>query len=71
MNSKQFIVSIRRLGRKRDIPVMLDKGRGKGSHALLAYGNRQTIVAARRGDIGKGLLNKMLRDLGLTRNDLN
>lgn len=70
MNSKQFLASIRRLGRKRGIPVILDKGRGKGSHSMLFFGDRMTTLAARRGDIGKGLLKKMLRDLGITRDDL-
>ena len=70
MNSKQFLASIRRLGRKRGIPVVLDKGRGKGSHSLLFLGERYTTLPAHRGDIGKGLLGAMCKQLGITRNDL-
>ena len=70
MNSKQFIHSIRRLGRKRGLAVSLDKDRGKGSHAVIYFGRRRTTLPAHRGDIGKGLLGKLCKQLGITRDDL-
>ena len=42
----------------------------KGSHAMLYYGARKTIVPDRRRDIHRGLLADMLRQLGLDRNDI-
>ena len=70
MNSKQFLASIRRLGRKRGLDVRLDKKRGKGSHALLYVGNRRTVLPNHKDDIGTGLLKSMCRDLGITRDAL-
>ena len=70
MNSKQFIHSIRRLGRKRGLAVSLDKDRGKGSHAVIYFGSRRTTLPTHRGDIGKGLLGKLCKQLGITRDDL-
>ena len=68
--SKQFLASIRRLGRKRGIVVTLDKQRGKGSHALLVFGGRSTFIIDRPKNIGPGLLKKMCRDLGIAPDDL-
>ena len=70
MNTKQFIASIRRIGRRHGIPVTVDKRRGKGSHVLVFFGNRQTTLPARRGDIGKGLLKDLCDQLGIARDDL-
>ncbi len=44
--------------------------RGKGSHGRLYYGSRFTTVKDRRKEIGVGLLNAMLGQLGLTRADI-
>lgn len=43
---------------------------GSGSHGTLYVGNRKTTVKDRKKEIGKGLLAKMLGDLGIARNDL-
>ena len=40
-----------------------------GSHGTLHAGDRRTTVKDRKKEIGKGLLNKMLADLGIDRND--
>ena len=37
---------------------------GPGSHGTLHAGNRKTTVKDRKREIGKGLLAKMLADLG-------
>lgn len=39
----------------------------KGSHAILYYGARKTVVKDRRKELGAGLLSAMIRQLGLTR----
>ncbi|MCE2483653.1 MAG: hypothetical protein J4F33_12440 [Alphaproteobacteria bacterium] len=43
---------------------------GPGSHGTLYAGERKTAVKDRRKEIGPGLLNKMLADLGIDRNEL-
>ena len=42
---------------------------GAGSHGTLHAGDRKTTVKDRRKEIGKGLLNKMLADLGIDKDD--
>jgi predicted RNA binding protein YcfA (HicA-like mRNA interferase family) len=50
--------------------VSFDSGRGKGSHGRLYYGGRFTTMKDRKKEIGPGLLNAMLHQLGLTKKDL-
>ena len=50
--------------------VLFDKGRGKGSHGRLYYGDRFTTLKDRKKEIGPGLLSAMLHQLGLTKRDL-
>ena len=70
MNSKQFIASIKRLARKRRITVTVDKKRGKGSHALVYFGNHHPVLPHHKDDIGPGLLKSMCADPGIARGDL-
>ncbi len=44
--------------------------KGVGSHGTLYYGERRTTLKDRRKEIGKGLLAKMCRDLGVDPQDL-
>lgn len=46
------------------------RGHGKGSHGRLYYGDRFTTLKDRKKEIGPGLLNAMLDQLGLTKKDL-
>ena len=69
VTGNEFIRIARRLGRERGVAVQVNAERGKGSHMLLYYGARRTIVKDRRKEIGAGLLSQMIRDLGLERKD--
>ncbi len=70
MNGKEFIDRVTALGRRRDVPVRVDAKRGRGSHVMLYYGDRKTVVKDRRKDIGPGLQSAMTRQLGLDPADL-
>ena len=70
MTGHEFEARVRKLGRTRDVTVSFDSGRGKGSHGRLYYGTRFTTLKDRRKEIGPGLLNAMLHQLGLTKKDL-
>jgi mRNA interferase HicA len=65
-----FIDKIERLGKLRGVEVSFNPREGKGSHGRLYYGTAFTTVKDRRKEIGQGLLNSMLNDLGLTRADI-
>ena len=71
MKGSEFVQKIQRLGRERGVSVRLVIERGKGSHATLYFGTRFTIVKDRKKEIGPGLLQKMLSDLGLYRTDIS
>ena len=66
---REFIERVTGLGREHCVEVLLDTERGKGSHILLYYGNRVTVVKNLRKELGPGLLTSMIRQLGLQRND--
>ena len=44
MNGKEFIERVTDLGRRRGVPVRVDAKRCKGSHVMLYYGDRKTVV---------------------------
>lgn len=69
MTGDEFERRIRRLGRKRGVLVSFDRSHGKGSHGRLYYGDRFTTLKDRRKEIGPGLLNAMLGQLGLSKNE--
>lgn len=67
MNGGEFVRRVRKLARKRGVFVRVDTKRGKGAHQTLHYGRRHTVVKS--GEISKGLLLAMLRQLGLDPED--
>ena len=60
---------VRKWARERDLEVRFVASEGSGSHGTLYAGDRRTTVKDRKKEIGKGLLNKMLADLGIDRDD--
>ncbi len=67
MDGSEFRRRIRRLARRRKLHYRFSRQRGKGSHGTLYLGDRKTTVKS--GEIGEGLLNAMLKQLGLTRKE--
>lgn len=67
MNGREFIVRARRWARSRKLGVRFMASEGAGSHGTLYVGDRKTTVKDRRKEIGKGLLARMLADLGVDR----
>lgn len=66
MNGNELIKWLKQLGFS---PVFENK-RGKGSHGTLIIGNKKTILKDRRKEIGPGLLNQILKDLGISKSDI-
>ena len=65
MNGRQFIAGC---GDGRG-EVCFVAAEESGSHGTLYAGARRTTVKDRKKEIGKGLLHKMLTDLGIDRDD--
>ena len=70
MTGDEFVRRVRRLGRKRGVPMRFETRPGKGNHGRLYFGERFATVKDRRKEIGAGLMAAMLRQLGLDREDL-
>jgi predicted RNA binding protein YcfA (HicA-like mRNA interferase family) len=70
MTGAEFLRRIQDLGKRSGVPVHFDQRHGKGSHGTLYFGTRKTTLKDRKKEIGAGLLNAMLRQLGLTKKDL-
>ena len=69
MNWRQFIERVRKWARNRNLEVRFVVSEGAGSHGTLYAGDRRTTVKDRKKEIGKGLLGRMLADLGIDRDD--
>ena len=69
MNGRQFIARVRKWARRRNLGVRFVASEGAGSHGTLHAGDRKTTVKDRKKEIGKGLLGRMLADLGIERED--
>ena len=69
MNGRQFVRHVRRWARAKGMNVRFIASEGAGSHGTLYVGNRKTTVKDRKKEIGKGLLNKMLADLEIEKDE--
>lgn len=69
MNGRQFITRVRKWARPRGLEVRFVALEGPGSHGTLYADDRKTTIKDRRKEIGKGLLAKMLADLGIDKDD--
>ncbi|MGH9661506.1 MAG: type II toxin-antitoxin system HicA family toxin [Bryobacteraceae bacterium] len=52
------------------MPVRLLTRRGKGSHAMLFFGERFTVVRNMKDEVKAGTFHGMLKQLGLSARDL-
>ena len=70
MTGAEFIRKLQKIGRGRGKRVVFRAERGKGSDGTLYYGDRLTVIKDRRKELSPGLQLAMLKQLGLTREDL-
>lgn len=69
MKGEEFVHRVRRLGRRKGVPVRIEARHGKGSHGRLYFGSRFTTIKDLKKEIGTGLLHAMLNQLGIHRDD--
>jgi len=67
VTSREFIRRARRYARNTGQDFRFDPAHGKGSHGRLHVGSRFTTV--KPGELSKGLLAAMLRQLNIDRKD--
>ena len=70
MKGSELLKKLRRLAKNSGVAVQYDGNPGKGSHGRLWFGTSFTTIKDLKKEIGSGLLNKMLKDLRLTKDDL-
>lgn len=70
MKGNELLKKLRKIARERNLRLKFIRERGKGSHGTLYLGDRHTIMKDRKKEIGPGLLNKMLDNLGLDKRDI-
>jgi predicted RNA binding protein YcfA (HicA-like mRNA interferase family) len=64
MTSRELLRKLRRAG------VSVDPGRGKGGHVQVMRDGRKSIVPTGSGEVRRGTLMRILRDLELQLEDL-
>jgi len=71
VNGAELARKLRRLAKQRGLDFSYDPRSGKGSHGRLFFGDRLTTVKDPKKEIGPGLLNDMLKQLGVKKEDLS
>ena len=70
MKGIEFVKRLKALGKHREVDVRLVKGRGKGSHCTIFYGDKRTHIPNLKNELKSGTLAAILRQLGLHLSDL-
>ena len=70
MNGAELIRKLKRLAKQRGVYISYESRHGKGSHGQLVFGENLTTIKDLKKEIGPGLLHDMLKQLGLTKDDL-
>ena len=65
MNGREFIAKARKWAKAEGVEVRFAPSEGPGSHGTLHAGRCKTTVKDRKKQLGKGLVGKMLADLGI------
>ena len=71
MTGAELLRKLRRMAKKRGLRFEYEARHGNGSHGQLLLGDRLTTVKDLKKEIGLGLLHDMLRQLGLSKDDLS
>lgn len=65
MNGNELIKKLKKPG----YTIRFETKRGKGSHGTLYINNKKTILKDRKKEIGAGLLNQLLKTLGINKKE--
>ena len=65
MKGSEFLRKVQKVAKAEGLTCVFVPGRGKGSHGMLYFGSRFTVLKDRKKEIGPGLLRSMCKDLGI------
>lgn len=71
MKGSEFLKRIQKLARKKAVACSWHPDKGKGSHGVLKYGDRRTVLRNLKDELKTGTYHAMLKQLGLRDEDLN
>ncbi len=69
MNGNEFLRRLKKYAKAHEVLVAFQARRGKGSHGTDYLGTARTTLKDRKKEIGTGLLQSMLDDLGIKKDD--
>jgi mRNA interferase HicA len=70
MKGSEFLRKLKILSKQKGIKVKLIEERGKGSHSTIEFGDRFTIIRNLKDELKTGTFNAMLKQLGISKNEL-
>ncbi|MBF0604977.1 MAG: hypothetical protein HQL07_14960 [Nitrospirae bacterium] len=70
MNGNELIKKLHRYAKANELDIRFIPGQGKGSHGRIYLGTKFSTIKDRKKEIHTGLLSAMLKQLGLTKHDI-
>ena len=70
MNGNELIKKLHRYAKGNGLDIRFIPGQGKGSHGRIYLGTKFSTIKDRKKEIHAGLLSAMLKQLGLTKHDI-
>lgn len=70
MRGNEFIRRVQKYAKARGLSCEWHPEMGKGSHGVLIFGDRRTVVRNPRDELKTGTLHAMLKQLGLSRDEI-
>jgi mRNA interferase HicA len=70
VRGNEFIRRVQKYARRGGLDFRWRPDRGKGSHGVLVLGDRRTVVRNPKDELKTGTYHAMLKQLGLTDEDL-
>lgn len=70
MRGNEFIRMIQKHAKRKGVAFEWRPDRGKGSHGLLIFGDRRTVVRNPKDELKTGTYHGMLKQLGLAEKDI-
>lgn len=71
MNGNELLKKLKRFAKEHRSALRQVWHRGKGSHITVYLGERRAVLKDRKKEIGPGLLNAILTQLGIDKSDID